>query len=289
MRRPRASGFALVVALVASAVACSRLPAPDGLPYRAEEASPQVTSIGHATFLIDVGGRRILTDPWFYERPLTGRHPEPLGLAPDRLPPLDLLLVTHGHRDHFDARFLREFLDKNVSFVVPRGMAGRVERLGFARVHGLVPWDRIEVEGVAVTAVPAVHVGETLAYVVEAGGSTIYFAAETVLFQGFERVARRFPRIDVAFLPADGLRLRWGRRLALDPHDALRAIETLGPGVVIPILDHDFSRSVARLVLATPGSVEALAALMARTRTASRLVVLRPGERWRPSPSEAPR
>jgi len=47
-----------------------------------------------------------------------------------------------------------------------------VKRLGFARVHGLVPWERIEVDGVTITAVPAVHLGETLAYVIEKGDWT---------------------------------------------------------------------------------------------------------------------
>src|SRR5262249_46858054 len=89
-------------------------------------------------------------------------------------------------------------------------------------------------------------------------------AGETIFFPELTRVAEGFPVIDVAFLPADGLQLRWRRTLAMDPEDAAQAVGLLRPKVVIPILDHDFSASLAGLVLRITGRVEDLKALVER-------------------------
>ena len=61
----------------------------------------RITYIGHATLLIEIGGKKILTDPNF--DPALGRFlarvSEP-GIAIDALPKLDMILLTHAHADH---------------------------------------------------------------------------------------------------------------------------------------------------------------------------------------------
>lgn len=59
-----------------------------------------------------------------------------------------------------------------------------------------------------------------------------------------------------------GLKLRWGRRLAMDPNEAAEAVRVLRPRVVIPILDHDFTRLIAGLAVTTTGDVEAFDQLL---------------------------
>ena len=270
--------LAILIALIPAASGCTTLPGVVDRPYQPAVGPLAVTSIGHATFLIELDGQLILTDPWFYEGPLTGRHPYGLGISPGRVPTPDVILITHGHRDHFDQRFLAELADKNRPVVVvPGSMVAEVEALRFSRVMGAELWDHVQVKNLTITAAPAEHYGETLAYIIEGAGYTLFFAAETTLFAGLGEVAARFPRIDVAFLPADGLQLRWGRSLAMDHEEAAKAVDILGPEVVIPVLDHDFSRSVARLILTTTGSAEAFAALVAETRPHVNVALLRPG------------
>ena len=70
-----------------------------------------VTWLGHASFLIRLGGRTILTDPFLTERasPLPWFGPQRIagpGLPPELLPPIDLLLLSHNHYDHLDLRAL---------------------------------------------------------------------------------------------------------------------------------------------------------------------------------------
>ena len=74
------------------------------------------TFIGHSTFLVQIGGLRVLTDPIWSERcspvsfagPRRARRP---GQSLDALPGVDLLLVSHNHYDHMDLPTLREVRD----------------------------------------------------------------------------------------------------------------------------------------------------------------------------------
>src|SRR6185503_11843778 len=81
--------------------------APDPGFLAANRTRPTLTWIGHATFLVQVGGLNVLTDPHFTRRasPLRWAGPErlaPLGLALRELPPIDVVLISHNHYDHLD-------------------------------------------------------------------------------------------------------------------------------------------------------------------------------------------
>ncbi len=282
----RSPAHAMILLALLLAGGCRTLPPALDLAYQRGGALLQVTSLGHATFLLELQGRLILTDPWFYETPFTGRHPEPLGLAPERLPPLDLILVTHPHIDHFDKKALKQMKEKTVPLVCVPGMGTRVRKLGFSQIIELKPWETVTLGPLTITAVPAAHYGPANGYIIGGEGKVLYFAGETTFFPELRQIAKRFPRIDIAFLPADGLKLRWGRKLAMDPEEAAEAVKILHPKVVIPILGHDFSRSLAGLVLKTTGTVEGFKALVERRSLDVKVIVLRPGSTWRQAEGE---
>src|ERR687892_2579422 len=64
-----------------------------------------VTWLGQASFRFDVGGRRILVDPFFAEH--EARLYPPLSVD-EHGSGVDWLLVTHEHIDHLDPYSLRE-------------------------------------------------------------------------------------------------------------------------------------------------------------------------------------
>ena len=259
---------------------CRTLPLASTLSYQRGEFPLQITSIGHATFLIELDGQLILTDPWFYETPFTGRHPDPLGLSLEQLPLLDLILVTHAHIDHCDRRALKRLAAQTRALVGVKGMGAAMRQLGFSHVVELAPWETFAASPLTITAVPAAHSGPTNTYIIEGIGKTVYFAGETTLFPDLARLTERFPRLDIALLPVDGLRLRWGKQLAMDAHDAVEAVKLLRPRVVIPVLDHDFSRSLTGLVLTTTSQVEAFKMLMEQSSPEVAVVLLKAGGRW---------
>src|SRR3954452_4241851 len=87
-----------------------------------------VTWLGHSLVVVDLGGRRIATDPVLRRR---GGHLPP---APEvevaELGQLDAVLISHVHYDHLDVRSLAR-LDRSVALVVPRGAASIVRRHAF--------------------------------------------------------------------------------------------------------------------------------------------------------------
>ena len=81
-----------------------------------------VTRVTHSCVLLDFAGVKILTDPWFSERPGYLRG-EPLAYTPESLPRLDGVLVSHGHYDHYDMQAFQAYPDKSVPILVKRGIA----------------------------------------------------------------------------------------------------------------------------------------------------------------------
>src|SRR6185503_4640 len=89
----------------------------------------QLTWIGHASFLFTLGGKRILVDPIFAPRIGPVSRLTPPGLPIEELPPIDLVLITHNHRDHLDPWTLGR-LGSGPTYVVPLGNGPVLEKIG---------------------------------------------------------------------------------------------------------------------------------------------------------------
>src|SRR5262249_1987953 len=117
---------------------------------------PALTWIGHATYLVQLGGRSILTDPILSDRIAIVRRNAPPGLSYEALPRIDVVTVSHNHLDHMDAPTLRR-LGPDVQYVVPTGLGGWFRRAGLRKVIELGWWETADLDGLAVTLVPAQH------------------------------------------------------------------------------------------------------------------------------------
>ncbi len=92
-----------------------------------------LTWIGHATFLIQMDGLNILTDPvWAKRMGVQKRLTEP-GLAQEELPEIDIVVISHGHYDHLDFRSIRK-LKGEPTFYVPEGLKSAFTRRGYKKV-----------------------------------------------------------------------------------------------------------------------------------------------------------
>lgn len=248
----------------------------------------ELTWLGHATVLIDVAGARLLTDPLL--RPRVGhliRHAPVAALPGD----LDAVLISHLHRDHLDRASLRG-LPAGTRVIGPRGTAAVLRR---ARppleVVEIECGDEVAVGGDAVAhATPALHDarrnplsrarGSALGFVVAGGGIRVYFAGDTDVFAGMERIGA--DGLDAALLPVWG----WGTRLGrghLDPEGAARAAALLRPAVAVPIHWGTYLPAGTRrrhgALLHTPAPEFAAAA--ARLAPGVEVALLGPGEALR--------
>lgn len=222
-------------------------PPPDGVA----EGEAAFTFIGHATYLIQVGGFRLITDPVFSERasPFAFAGPKrvrPPGVALADLPPLDVVLLSHNHYDHMDLASLRALMDRGRPTIVTGLGNGR-----YLARHGIGPsveldwWERAEIKpGLAVTYVPAQHWSSRWMFDrramlwgghwIEAGGGTLYFAGDTGYFPGFREIRSRLGAVDAAILPIGAYEPRWFMRTQhMDPAEAVMAHRELGSSVSV--------------------------------------------------------
>jgi L-ascorbate metabolism protein UlaG (beta-lactamase superfamily) len=195
-----------------------------------------ITRITHACALLDFGGATILTDPWFSEKPTY--HPgEPIALQPTELPSLAGVIISHGHYDHCDLRAFAGYPDKTVPFAVKRGLAAKVRAAGFGNVTELDPWQTASLGGVTITAAPARHQVPEVTFLLSAGQRTAFFGGDTLLIPELTDIASRFPSIDAALLPINGLRIRplLNKQVVMDAHEAAALTKLLHPAAAIPI------------------------------------------------------
>ena len=193
--------------------------------------------LGHATVLIDLPGFRLITDPFLRDRlgPLRRHGPLP---RPASIGSVAYVLVSHAHPDHFDPASLRSLAGAPL-VIAPRGLGGRIRRLGLAAREVVVGETVSLAPGWAVTAVPARHwrwVGApraaTIGYLVEGPGrSAIWFAGDTARFRSMRALAGR---VDVALLPVGS----WGPHLSpghLSSRSAAEVARDVGARVAVPI------------------------------------------------------
>jgi N-acyl-phosphatidylethanolamine-hydrolysing phospholipase D len=222
------------------------LATPDPGFLAANRTRPTATWIGHATFLVQLGGLNVLTDPHFTARasPLKFAGPArlaPPGLALANLPAPDVILVSHDHYDHLDegsVRWLARHHPKAV-FVVPLGLRRWLQRRHAANVVELDWWQRHDGHGFSVTAVPAQHFSgrsghdrnRTLwcGFVLETAGRKVYFAGDTGYSKDFADIGSKMGPIDLALLPIGAYEPRWFMRaMHVNPEEAVRIHQDIG-------------------------------------------------------------
>lgn len=176
-----------------------------------------ITWIGHASFLIQANGKNMLVDPIWTSRTPFMRRLSPPGLLPDQLPPIDAVLISHGHYDHLQFGSLRRIAGEPL-YLVPSGLARLLKRKGFRRVEELEWWQSLELDGVRLSFVPAQHwtrrtpwdtnASHWGGWVIESPHNTVYFAGDSGYFRGFRDIGERFS-IDVALMPIGAYEPEW--------------------------------------------------------------------------------
>lgn len=242
----------------------------------------ELTYVGHATVLIELMGTRVLTDPLLGRGILHVRRRVPLPALAD-LRPLDVILISHAHRDHLDRGSLRR-LAGACPVIVPRGCGELARRSGAAEVTEVDEGDRVVVgDAIVVEGVHAAHEGRrhplappatSLGYLLE-GPPNVYFAGDTDLFAGMSALAGR---VDVALVPIGG----WGPSVPaghLDPVRAAEAVARIRPRVAVPIHWGTLRAWGAQRRLDPLAPAEAFADAVRRTAPSAEVRILMPGQR----------
>src|SRR6185503_17428520 len=119
----------------------------------------RVTYIGHATLLIEMGQRTIITDPNF--DPALGKFLPRVsapGIALDALPKLDAILLTHAHADHLSFKSL-DALQSDIPLFAPPAVAKWLGKQGYKHAVPVSPGDATTLDGVTIRVAAATHKG----------------------------------------------------------------------------------------------------------------------------------
>ena len=211
----------------------------------------RLTHIGGPTTLIEIGGRRLLTDPTFdppgrrYAFGWGGASRKLAGpaVAPEALLPLDAVLLTHDH--HADN------LDDAGRALLPSAGTVMTTRNGGARLGctGLAPWETTVLDGggtphIEVTATPCRHgppgfhpiVGDVIGFALRWEGGSLWITGDTVLY-GAVRAAATRVEADVMLLHVGAVRFGVTGPLhyTLTARDAVTLCDLARPRVVVPV------------------------------------------------------
>lgn len=222
----RSAGLALHHLNIATGLYVRRAEAADeGLVLTRKEAlaglgirGDSLTWLGHSSVLLRLGGLAILTDPvlpggFSLDSPLPHRHAAPpLGL--EDLPPIDIVVISHGDYDHLHTPSLKAIADRfpEARILLPDGLERYGEQAGFAAVdHPAI--GRTVVAGHArLTALAAVHGtrrnllakldGEAYSWDIRVAGRSALFVGDSA-YDGavFGEIGRTRGPYDLALVP----------------------------------------------------------------------------------------
>lgn len=240
------------------------------LPSASEEGEAaaetgSVTFVGTATVVIRFGGLTILTDPNFLHK---GDHVHlGYGLTSERLtdpaielanlPPIDLIVLSHMHEDHFD-RFVQKNLDRDIPIVTTEESAGMLKEMGFRKRYPLRTWDSLGVEKgnatLRITSMPGRHGPPTIAKLLpEVMGSVLdfgtkistlkyrmYISGDTMVYDDIMEIPRHYPNADLALLHLGGTRILGLVTVTMDAGEGVKMMQVIVPKRAIPIHYNDY-------------------------------------------------
>jgi L-ascorbate metabolism protein UlaG (beta-lactamase superfamily) len=221
--------------------------------------------IGTATVILRYAGFTILTDPNFlhqgnhihlgYGLHSTRRTNPAIDFA--QLPPIDFVLLSHLHEDHFDRQVERQ-LDRSIPIVTPRKAAEALARKGFRATIALPTWQTqtFVKSGVQlhVTAMPGRHgpplvsaalppvMGSLLEFEGPSGSIAVrlYISGDTLVNDQLREIPKRYPTIDLGLLHLGGTRVL-GILVTMDAKQGIEAIRIINPRVALPIHYDDYT------------------------------------------------
>lgn len=221
---------------------------------KADFVSPQdlrLTWLGHSTVLIEIEGKRFLTDPVWGERtsPFSFMGPKrwykaPLALAD--LPPIDAILISHDHYDHLDEPTIRKLASIDTKWIAPLGVGAHLEYWGIpAERLTEVDWgDRLEVEGITIESTRARHASGRHAldqnatlwtgYAVLGQQRRVYFSGDTGMFPEFADIGERLGPFDIVMIEVGAYDQNWPD-WHIGPEQAVRAHQMLKGEIFVPI------------------------------------------------------
>ncbi len=204
--------------------------------------------LGHSTFILTLGGKRMIFDPVFWDIPFVERK-STMPIEPSDITDIDLILLSHDHYDHADKKSVKSLAESNhhIEVVSGLGFEDLVHRwVPSLKVNQLGWYQQICFGDVKITFLPSLHwgkrsVGDSAtrlwgAFMVECDGMKIYFSGDTAFSEHFKEVHELFGGVDYAIIGIGAYKPRWFlERNHISPYEALEAASIMEAKVTIPM------------------------------------------------------
>jgi L-ascorbate metabolism protein UlaG (beta-lactamase superfamily) len=249
----------------ANAISRHMLVLPGGSGGAPATGEGSVIFIGTATVIIKHAGFTILTDPNFLHKGeraylghgLTSERLTDPAMELEALPPIDLIVLSHLHGDHFD-QLVQQRLSREIPVVTTEEAAAQLDEMGFKARYALKTWDALTVKKgnaiLRVTAMPARHgppvvatmlpevMGSMLDFFAEDGKRSyrMYISGDTVVYDGIREIPQRYPDVDLALLHLGGARILGSMTVTMDGKEGVRMLYIIAPKHAIPIHYDDY-------------------------------------------------
>ena len=213
-----------------------------------------LTWIGHASFLAQFSDLNVLIDPNFANWLFLLKRIKRAGLKIKDLPPIDLVLLTHAHFDHFHKPTLRRLPAPKIG-IMPWGVGDLAHGLGFDRIIELQWWESFSRGDWKVTFTPSKHWGARVlrdehrgygGFIFEHQGRRIFHAGDSAYFDGFKEIGKRFSP-EIALLPIGAYYPESFRQVHMGPDEAIKAFHDLRAQWLVPMHYGSFKLSFEAL------------------------------------------
>lgn len=219
--------------------------------------------IGTATILLRYAGFTVLSDPNFLHQGdrvhlgygiSSARKTNP-ALEIEQLPPLDFVVLSHMHDDHFDSVAAAK-LDKSLPIITTHHAAADLKKKGFTAPQALQTWEKLSVikgdARVHITAMPGRHgpailsavlppvMGSMLEFQSNSEVFRFYITGDTLVYEDLREIPQRYPDINLALLHLGGTKV-FGILLTMDAKQGVQAIQIIAPQLSIPIHYNDYT------------------------------------------------
>lgn len=218
------------------------------VPRVIESAAPgkgtdKLIWLGHASFIIDLGGKRLLLDPCLTSPPTIKRRTKlPFGI--NEIEP-DLLLVSHGHYDHFDARTIKALGGNGHTTLMPLGLARYAKKLELKCVE--MEWHQsFRVGDVEIIFLPSYHWHSRYgfdknralwgSFLIRHGGKQIYFCGDSGYNTHFAKIREEYGEMDICIMPLGAYKPDFIMKHShMNPQESMQAFRDLGGKVFVPM------------------------------------------------------
>ena len=245
-------------------------------PSLDEAPEPGLRAIwfGHATVLVEIDRRRVMTDPMLSEHAFpvklfAPRRNDPPPIPLEALPPIDVVTISHDHFDHLDMATVQGLAKHGTHFFVGLGVGAHLERweVPAAQIHEMDWWDTVEHADLEIHCTPARHYsGRTsmgnptlwASWVIEGPQHRVFHSGDTGYGPHFAEIGQRRGPVDLSLIKIGdyGNDAGW-ESIHMVTEDSIRAHVDGGPQTLLPIhwgtfelSYHDWDEPIRRAVAA---------------------------------------